>query len=77
MTAERIFLPHLAGPLANYPHAKRVGNAIYLSGLSARQPDGSVRGVTKTADGTVIRDIREQTIGVIETYSIGLGSSSY
>jgi 2-aminomuconate deaminase len=54
-----------------------VGNAIYLSGLSARQPDGSVRGVTKTADGTVIRDIREQTIGVIETYSIGLGSSSY
>ena len=70
LMAERVFLPHLAGPLANYPHAKRVGNSVYLSGFSARRPDGSVRGVSRDADGRVTRDIREQTIGVLETYTL-------
>jgi 2-aminomuconate deaminase len=66
MMPESVILPECAQPLANYPHAKKVGNIIYLSGISAREPSGRVRGVTIHADGTVSNDIAEQTRGVIE-----------
>lgn len=66
MKPESIILPECAQPLANYPHAKKVGNIVYLSGISAREPSGQVRGVTVNDDGSVSRDIKEQTRGVIE-----------
>lgn len=53
-------------PLGNYPHAKRAGDFIYVSGMSARQIDGSMRGASVAADGGVAIDIREQTAGTIE-----------
>ncbi|HEY4001293.1 MAG TPA: RidA family protein [Candidatus Xenobia bacterium] len=31
-------------PLAHYPHMRQVGNLVFCSGLSARQPDGTVPG---------------------------------
>ena len=45
-----------ARPLGKYPHAKRAGDLVFLSGTTARQPDGSIAGVTKAADGSVRRD---------------------
>ena len=54
-----------APALAAYPHARRVGDMIFVSGVSSRRPDGTHEGVTIHEDGTVERDIREQTRAVI------------
>ena len=59
-------LAHKAKPLANYPHFKRVGDFIFVSGTSARQRDNSVRGAAPDGAGGFQFDIREQTAGVIE-----------
>lgn len=59
-------LAHKAKPLANYPHFKRVGDFIFVSGTSARQKDNSVRGAVPDGAGGFQFDIREQTAGVIE-----------
>jgi 2-aminomuconate deaminase len=59
-------LAHKAKPLANYPHFKRVGDLIFVSGTSARQPDNTVRGALPDGVGGFRCDIREQTAGVIE-----------
>jgi 2-aminomuconate deaminase len=58
---------HLATPRGRFPHVKTVGDFIFISGTSARRPDNSIAGVSTTADGTVILDIRDQTRAVIET----------
>ncbi|OVZ56589.1 2-aminomuconate deaminase [Pigmentiphaga sp. NML080357] len=55
-----------AQPLGKYPPFKRVGDFIYLSGISARMPDGSIAGTTRHADGSVTRDVEVQTRVVIE-----------
>lgn len=55
-----------AGALASYPHVRRVGNLLFVSGTSSRRPDNTHVGVTIHDDGTVERDIRAQTRAVIE-----------
>ncbi len=55
-----------ARALANYPHARRIGDVIYVSGVSSRRFDNTHAGVTVRSDGTVELDIREQTRAVIE-----------
>jgi 2-aminomuconate deaminase len=59
-------LAHKAKPLANYPHIKRVGDFLFVSGTSARQKDNTVRGASPDGKSGFRFDIREQTIGVIE-----------
>jgi 2-aminomuconate deaminase len=63
-----------ARPLGNYPHAKRAGDLLFLSGTTARQPDGSIAGVTRTPDGQVKRDAAAQTRLVIQNISSTLES---
>jgi len=65
MTSESHLLQHKAKPLGAYPHVKRAGDFIYVSGTSSRQPDNTFRGVTEV-DGRTVLDVGEQTIGVIE-----------
>ncbi|ORZ41171.1 Endoribonuclease L-PSP/chorismate mutase-like protein [Catenaria anguillulae PL171] len=55
-----------AAALAHYPHARRVNGMLYVSGTSSRRLDGTHRGVTENADGSLSLDIKEQTRGVIE-----------
>lgn len=55
-----------AQPLGNYPHIKRVGDFIYVSGTSSRLPDNTHIGATKNADGTWTLDIKLQTAAVID-----------
>ena len=67
-----------AVPRGSYPHVKRAGDFVFVSGTSARRPDNSIAGVRTTADGTVVLDIREQTRAVIENarrilQSVGCG----
>lgn len=66
MPTESIILENRAGALAQYPHAKRVGDLIFVSGVSSRRPDNSHEGVTQNEDGTVTLDIAAQTRAVIQ-----------
>ena len=59
-------LSDLARPRGKYPHFRRAGDYIFVSGLSSRQPDNSIAGATVDAMGTTQLDIRAQTRGVIE-----------
>ena len=55
-----------ATPLGNYPHVKRVGDFIFVSGTSSRRPDNSFEGVDVDAFGKITLDIRAQTRAVIK-----------
>lgn len=55
-----------AKPLGHYPHVKRVGDFIYVSGTSSRRPDNTHVGAVQKEDGTWALDIRQQTKAVIE-----------
>ena len=62
---DAIILSNRAQALANYPHARRVGNMVYVSGISSRKFDGTWEGVVETPDGFEL-DIAVQTRAVIE-----------
>jgi 2-aminomuconate deaminase len=70
MTVESIILQNRAGALAQYPHAKRVGDLIFLSGVSSRRADNSHEGVTVHEDGSVALDIAVQTRAVIQNIQV-------
>ncbi|WP_440996425.1 RidA family protein [Arhodomonas sp. SL1] len=55
-----------AKPLGRYPHLKRVGDFLFISGTSSRRPDNTYAGVEQGADGNVRLDIRAQTRAVLE-----------
>ncbi len=59
-------LENKARPLGNYPHVKRVGDFIYVSGTSSRRPDNTHVGAEQDADGNWTLDIKAQTKAVIE-----------
>lgn len=61
-----IILDERAQALAHYPHARRVGNLLFVSGVSSRRPDNTHVGVTLHPDGRVEKDIRLQTEAVLE-----------
>jgi 2-aminomuconate deaminase len=63
---EAIIVEDRAPALAHYPHARRVGNLVFVSGISCRRPDNSWEGVTRREDGSVELDMRVQTRAVIE-----------
>ncbi len=44
-----------ARPLGAYPHARRVGNLLFLSGIGPRNPvDNSIPGLALDAEGNII-----------------------
>ncbi|MFF4988432.1 RidA family protein [Streptosporangium saharense] len=55
-----------ATPRGRFPHVRRAGNLIYVSGTSSRRPDNTIAGAQADAFGTVSLDIAEQTRAVIE-----------
>jgi 2-aminomuconate deaminase len=55
-----------AQPLGNYPHVKRVGDFIYVSGTSSRRPNNTHVGAELNEQGEWLLDIRKQTKAVIE-----------
>jgi len=52
-------------PRGKFPHVKKVGNWIYVSGTSSRNPDNSFEGVEVDEFGTTKLDIRIQTRAVL------------
>lgn len=53
-------------PRGNYPHIKRAGDYLFVSGTSCRRADNTFAGADADAMGTVTLDIRQQTRAVIE-----------
>ncbi|WP_431472249.1 RidA family protein [Nonlabens sp. SCSIO 43208] len=55
-----------AKPRGKYPHVKRVGDFLYVSGTSSRRSDNTFAGVEVDEMGTTNLDIKEQTKAVLE-----------
>jgi 2-aminomuconate deaminase len=57
-----------APPVGPYPHARRVGNLLFLSGIGPRRPGtGEIPGIIRDSAGSVIdHDIEVQTRAVID-----------
>lgn len=55
-----------AKPRGKYPHVKRAGDFLVVSGTSARRADNTIAGAQVDEFGTTHLDIRAQTKAVIE-----------
>ena len=66
MTTESKVLEGKAVPRGKFPHVKRAGDFIYISGTSSRLPDNSFAGVEVDEFGVTTLDIAVQTRAVIE-----------
>jgi 2-aminomuconate deaminase len=67
-----------ATPRGRFPHIKRAGDFLFVSGTSSRRADNSFAGAEVSATGVVLLDIRQQTRAVIENIrdivaSVGAG----
>ena len=65
MAIQSHLLSEKAKPRGRFPHAKRAGDFIYVSGTSSRRPDNSFVGVD-IINGAKVLDVRQQTAAVIE-----------
>ena len=66
MSKDSAVIPGKATPRGSYPHYRRAGDFIFVSGTSARRADNTIAGASVDALGTTVLDIREQTRAVIE-----------
>jgi 2-aminomuconate deaminase len=55
-----------AKPRGTFPHIRRAGDFLFVSGTSSRLPDNSIAGAEADDMGTVKLDIQAQTRAVIE-----------
>src|SRR5262249_22277808 len=55
-----------AKPRGKYPHVKRAGDFLIVSGTSSRRADDSIAGAEIDGSGKAHLDIRQQTRAVIE-----------
>ena len=55
-----------ATPRGKFPHIKRAGDFLFVSGTSSRRPDNSIAGAQIGSTGAVFLEIQEQTRAVIE-----------
>lgn len=70
MRNEPIILDDRAAALARYPHARVVGDMVYVSGISSRRHDNTWDGVTIHSDGRVDKDIAAQTRAVLNNIRV-------
>jgi 2-aminomuconate deaminase len=55
-----------AHPRGTFPHYRRAGDFIFVSGTSARRADNSIAGAERDGSGQYVLDIRVQTRAVLE-----------
>jgi len=55
-----------ATPRGKFPHVKRAGDFLFVSGTSSRRPDNTIAGAEADAMGTTTLDVAVQTRAVIE-----------
>lgn len=66
MTTQAQLVVGKAAPRGRFPHVKRAGDFLFISGTSSRLPDNSFAGAEADALGVTKLDIRVQTRAVIE-----------
>lgn len=66
MTTRSTVVSGKATPRGKFPHIKRAGDFLFVSGTSSRRPDNTFEGVEVDALGTTNLNIRAQTRAVIE-----------
>jgi 2-aminomuconate deaminase len=66
MSATSGVLAGKARPRGSFPHYRRAGDFIFVSGTSSRRADDSIAGATREVNGQPLLDIRVQTRAVIE-----------
>eukprot|EP01113_Clastostelium_recurvatum_P032866 TRINITY_DN4280_c0_g1_i3.p1 TRINITY_DN4280_c0_g1~~TRINITY_DN4280_c0_g1_i3.p1 ORF type:complete len:145 (+),score=42.14 TRINITY_DN4280_c0_g1_i3:177-611(+) len=59
-------LDERAKALAHYPHMRKAGGLLFVSGISSRRPDNTYEGVEERPDGTLALDIKAQTKAVFD-----------
>jgi len=59
-------VPGKARPRGTFPHFRRAGDFIFVSGTSARRADDSIAGAQRDAAGRSVLEIRAQTRAVLE-----------
>lgn len=59
-------VPGKARPRGKFPHYRRAGDFIFVSGTSSRRPDNSFAGAEADLMGATTLNIRAQTRAVIE-----------
>jgi 2-aminomuconate deaminase len=59
-------VPGKAKPRGKFPHIKRAGDFLFVSGTSSRLPDNTFAGASVDEAGTTKLDIAAQTRAVIE-----------
>jgi 2-aminomuconate deaminase len=59
-------VPGKAKPRGRFPHVRRAGDFLFVSGTSSRRPDNTFAGASADEMGTARLDIAEQTRAVIE-----------
>lgn len=75
MTNKSKLVAGKAAPRGAYPHVKRAGDFLLVSGTSSRRPDNSFAGVKAVDEmGSMELDIREQTKAVLENIKDYLAS---
>jgi 2-aminomuconate deaminase len=55
-----------ARPRGTFPHFRRAGDFVFVSGTSARRADDSIAGATLDASGRTLLDVSTQTRAVLE-----------
>ena len=80
LTSSPVYAEGAPRPVGSYPHARRVGNMLYLSGVGPRNPhDNTIPGgPVRDQHGPLEYDIRAQTRATLENIKIileGCGSS--
>lgn len=63
---EAVTVAGKATPRGRFPHLRRAGDFLYVSGTSCRRPDNTLAGVEVDDLGTTTLDIRAQTRAVLD-----------
>ncbi|GII75157.1 reactive intermediate/imine deaminase [Sphaerisporangium rufum] len=63
---DAIIVPGAARPRGRFPHLRRAGDLVFVSGTSSRRPDGTFAGAAADDMGVTRLDIRLQTRAVLE-----------
>jgi 2-aminomuconate deaminase len=74
MATESKVVPGKAQPRGKFPHIKRAGDYLFVSGTSSRRADNTIAGAEADSLGATQLDIRAQTRAVIHNISDILAS---
>jgi 2-aminomuconate deaminase len=66
VAAASAVIPGMARPRGAFPHFRRAGDLIFVSGTSSRRADDSIAGAEPDGAGGYVFDIRVQTHAVLE-----------